>query len=75
MEEVGCVNTICVEAAKSLYVVVMYDQRQPHPGIGVRLFDGYKNGSFFKRVVYKTTLLLYDDFGKRFPENLFHDKA
>lgn len=26
---------------------------------------------FFKRVVYKTTLLLYDGFGKRFPENVF----
>ena len=27
---------------------------------------------FFKRVVYKATFLLYYDFGKRFPENIFH---
>ena len=28
---------------------------------------------FSKRVVYKTALLLYDGYGKRFPENIFHN--
>ena len=37
----------------------------------IRVGDFREIDKFGKRVVYKTTLLLYDDLGKRFLENLF----
>lgn len=40
-------------------LIVMYHSR----------YERYTN--FSKRVVYKTALLLYDGYGKRFPENIF----
>lgn len=41
------------------------------PKNGILYMKIKMNYKIFKRVVYKTTLLLYDDYGKRFPKNIF----